>query len=135
MSTRSRIAIQLDTGRYLSVYCHFDGYPKCLGVNLQEDFPTREDALKLINGGDISYIQDGDAFYYAKRSQWDTVWGASKDEPWEDVQPHTSNTMQELIHVTDDCNGAYLYVYYNGATGWTCYDMDSNEQIIESEAA
>ena len=117
MSTRSRIAIQLDTGRYLSVYCHFDGN------------------LKLINGGDISYIQDGDAFYYAKRSQWDTVWGASKDEPWEDVQPHTSNTMQELMDVTDDCNGAYLYVYYNGATGWTCYDMDYNEQLIEKEAA
>ena len=135
MSTRSRIAIQLDTGRYLSVYCHHDGYPKYLGHQLEtltyKNSEKLGKALDLIGGGDISYIENGKAAYYAKRGEWD-LHGAG-NEPWEDVKPHTSNNFQELTDVTNDCNGAYLYVLYRGAKGWTCYDSDWKERDIWSE--
>lgn len=84
MSTRSNIAIKLresDVNKtfvtpwgeeispngapYLYVYCHFDGYPEGVGVNLAKRFhdKTYEDALKYILEGDrsTSYLS-----YYEK---------------------------------------------------------------------
>lgn len=56
MATRSRIGIELDNGSILSVYLHFDGYPKCSGRILKTYYDTQRKVSSLINGGDISCL-------------------------------------------------------------------------------
>jgi len=130
MSTRSRIAVQQPDGSWDSVYHHYDGYPEGLGVTLQQHIPTYDKAVKLVAGGDISYIDWDTAFakYYAKRSSWDDPRGGS-DEAWDDVAPINSKTFADLIDVTNGSNGCYLYVYYFQTNGVRCYNPDTREEV------
>jgi hypothetical protein len=56
MATRSRIGIELDNGSILSVYLHFDGYPKFSGRILKTYYDTQRKVSSLIDGGDISCL-------------------------------------------------------------------------------
>jgi hypothetical protein len=56
MSTRSRIGLELSDGSVLSIYSHWDGYPKFNGVKLVEHFNSYEKAAELIDMGDISCL-------------------------------------------------------------------------------
>jgi hypothetical protein len=130
MSTRSRIAVQDSDGSYLSVYHHFDGYPEGLGITLQQHVPTFDKGWRLVAGGDISYIdwETGNVKYYAKRSEWDNPRGGSS-EAWEDVKPAVSKSFEDLLDVTNDSNGCYLYVYYFQTNGVRCYDPNTKEEV------
>ena len=67
MATRSRIAYS--DYDVVSVYHHWDGYPEGLGKHLVENYPTLQDAIKLVDGGDISSCMgEGDVLYYGSRS-------------------------------------------------------------------
>ena len=46
MATRSRIAYS--DYDVVSVYHHWDGYPSGLGKHLVENYPTLQDAIKLV---------------------------------------------------------------------------------------
>ena len=56
MGTRSRIARAEADGGFTSIYCHWDGYPECVGRTLQEHYtdPAKIDALLAL--GDISSL-------------------------------------------------------------------------------
>lgn len=59
MATRSRIAIELAEGKVKSVYCHNDGYPDGVGLNLMNKFPNGTDSSevqKFIEEGDRSTV-------------------------------------------------------------------------------
>lgn len=58
MSTRSRIGIEIEKGKYKSIYCHYDGYPEYNGVLLIDNYKDREKIEKLINLGDISSLAE-----------------------------------------------------------------------------
>jgi len=55
MATRSRIAVELEKGKVISVYCHNDGYVSYVGKQLMNSFPngTHPSEVK-------SYIKEGD---------------------------------------------------------------------------
>jgi hypothetical protein len=55
MSTRSRIAIETESGTVKSIYCHFDGYVSGVGKTLFNHY-DREKLEKLIELGDISSL-------------------------------------------------------------------------------
>lgn len=57
MSTRSRIAVQLEDGSYTSIYCHCDGYPggPGVGIKLIEHYNTFEKAKALMSGPTAHY--------------------------------------------------------------------------------
>ena len=57
MSTRSRIAVVLPNGRFISVYCHQEGYPEGVGWMLAEHYGTAELALALVALGDLSRLR------------------------------------------------------------------------------
>ena len=78
MSTRSNIALKLRhqdfknrvtnlgeefKGPYLQVYCHFDGYPEGVGLDLVKKNFTYDEALEFILKGDRSTCEDGKAYY------------------------------------------------------------------------
>lgn len=59
MATRSRIAVEQDNGKVLSVYCHNDGYPDGVGTDLLHKFPNGTptgEVLKFIEKGDRSTV-------------------------------------------------------------------------------
>jgi hypothetical protein len=56
MATRSRIAIERETGTVNSIYCHWDGYPSHNGKILTEHYTDRAKVYSLINLGDISSL-------------------------------------------------------------------------------
>ena len=118
MSTRSNIGIRLreeDKNRdlnfhpgcvintnknYISVYCHFDGYPSHMLTELENHFNTYEKALELVLHGDISSIEDGvvDCYY-------------DRGEDWEDLCPFETNN-------SNDCfDNSYCYIFENNK--WT----------------
>ena len=55
MSTRSRIAIENESGIVNSIYCHFDGYVDGVGKTLFNHY-DKEKLQKLIELGDISSL-------------------------------------------------------------------------------
>jgi len=57
MSTRSRIAIEKESGIVNSIYCHFDGYVSGVGKTLFNHY-DKEKLQKLIELGDISSLKE-----------------------------------------------------------------------------
>jgi hypothetical protein len=55
MATRSRIALETESGIVKSIYCHFDGYINGVGKTLYNHY-DREKLEKLIELGDISSL-------------------------------------------------------------------------------
>lgn len=55
MATRSRIAVELEEGKVISVYCHNDGYVSGVGERLMRRFPNGTDSLEV-----KAYIEEGD---------------------------------------------------------------------------
>ena len=55
MATRSRIGVELEGGRVISVYCHHDGYISGVGTDLMKRFPNGTDSSEV-----EEYIKEGD---------------------------------------------------------------------------
>jgi hypothetical protein len=55
MATRSRIGVELEKGKVISVYCHHDGYIDGVGKDLMQKFPLGTDP-KIVE----SFIKEGD---------------------------------------------------------------------------
>tara|TARA_B100001245_G_C22614008_1_gene303297 strand:+ start:29 stop:457 length:429 start_codon:yes stop_codon:yes gene_type:complete len=130
MSTRSRIAIQSKSGKYKSVYHHYDGYPEGVGVSLNKYFPNYASAVELVSGGDISFIDwdSGKVSYYATRGEWNDPRGGS-NEAWKDVKPQTSKSFEDLIQTANNTMGCYLYVYYYNSDKPVCYDLLKDKTV------
>jgi hypothetical protein len=56
MATRSTIAIEDQTGKVRSIYCHWDGYPSHHGPILLVHYTTQEKVESLIALGSISSL-------------------------------------------------------------------------------
>lgn len=108
MGTRSRIAIRNADNTYLSVYCHWDGYPSHHGPILQEAHNTEEKVRALLAGGDFSSLERDLARieFYSKRRN-------------EDASPaQTSADLDALCTLTQETGGEWLYVFT--PAGWQC---------------
>ena len=55
MATRSRIGVELEEGKVISVYCHHDGYISGVGADLMEKFPNGTDPSVI-----AGFIKEGD---------------------------------------------------------------------------
>lgn len=55
MATRSRIGVELEEGKVISIYCHNDGYISGVGTQLMNSFPNGTDS-SVIEG----FIKEGD---------------------------------------------------------------------------
>ena len=59
MSTRSVIINHYENENcFKSIYCHYDGYPEGVGQTLKDNYICSEKINNLINGGDISSLDD-----------------------------------------------------------------------------
>ena len=115
MSTRGRIAIQLPDESILSVYCHFDNYPKGTGVNLVEHYSNREDVEELIDGGDISCLWTNVGWNNETLSETGPLYYSSRGE---ECPPHHDNNLEEYLSEGEE----YAYIF-TLEDEWVCYDM------------
>jgi hypothetical protein len=115
MSTRGRIGIQLPDESILSVYCHFDNYPKGTGVNLVEHFSNREDVEELIDGGDISCLWTNVGWNNETLSETGPLYYSSRGE---ECPPHHDNNLREYLSEGEE----YAYIF-TLEDEWVCYDM------------
>lgn len=93
-------AITMDDKAVLQIYCHHDGYPDGVGIELIKHFNTYEEALALVLAGDTSYLENGTTGAYAIREDYEDNLPEVLDEP--------------LQH------NEYLYVWNDGE--WTIWE-------------
>tara|TARA_E500000331_G_scaffold62615_1_gene57343 strand:+ start:238 stop:681 length:444 start_codon:yes stop_codon:yes gene_type:complete len=121
MGTRSRIGLQLNGG-IVSVYCHWDGYPKYNGVILEHLYNDKDSISELIDGGCISSLLTD--------SDWNLKQIDGKPRPLyysergEDSPPELDYSITEFYERCDNCGAEYGYIWDNGE--WICYDVYNN---------
>jgi hypothetical protein len=121
MATRSRIGIMLPDESVLSVYHHLDGYPEWLGRILKTHYNSKELAVELIDGGDMS-------------SCWTDLPMDQDDNPSEYGPNYYSQRGEDCPPRLDDNKYDYLadgeeYAYLFTLDGeWICYDRHQFEE-------
>jgi len=94
MATRSRIAVEVEDGKVLSVYCHSDGYLDGVGRSLMRQFPDGIDS-KIV----VDFINEGD------RSSIDLSYKKWRNE---DCPPDEVNSVSDFFNGDIEEHG-YLY--------------------------
>lgn len=84
---------------YLTIYCHWDGYPSGVGAALLNGFDTYEKVLALVLGGSCSSIEEGRVRFYHNR----------KGEEWKYIKPRQSDNDE-----TNDVWIEYIYKFEDG---------------------
>jgi len=124
MATRARIGIQLKDDSVLSVYHHWDGYPEWLGKQLMEHYNTREKAVELIDGGDMSCCWTQDrwcetAFKMEESKEFGPQYYSQRGE---DCPPRLDDSIFEYLDKDNNEEYAYIWTIHDK---WVCYDMHS----------
>ena len=122
MATRARIGLMLRDGAVVSVYHHYDGYPKWLGSFLRKNYTTDSQIAELLDGGDISCIDS------------DTDWNLEKVENHVQYYNDRGENTEPRLDLTDqdffDNNEEYAYIF--DENGWSCYDLHyKTPQLVE----
>jgi len=103
MSTRSAIGYKAADGKVVTIYCHYDGYPKHVGKILKEFHSSDEALHTLINGSHIrNFDNDGTVVRFGD--------GTSME---------VSDNEIEAIYGYD-----YLYLWSFAEQKWTCLSRD-----------
>jgi hypothetical protein len=116
MGTRSRIGLELSDGSILSIYSHWDGYPKFNGVKLVEHFNTKEKVQELVDLGDISALWTNLGFNQETLPEVGPLPYSARGE---DCPPRLDADLCEYL--LPDSSEEYAYVFRAGQ--WVCYNM------------
>ena len=103
------------------MYHHWDGYPEWLGRILNTHYNSREQAVELIDGGDMSaaWGDENRAEYYSERG--------------EDCPPRFDDDIFDFLKKENNEEYAYIWTVNNE---WKCLDMHSfddskNPEVVE----
>ena len=129
MATRSRIGIQLKDNSVLSVYHHWDGYPSWLGRILNTHYNSREQAVELIDGGDMSCAWTNERWTgkdlapYVKEIKETEEYGPQYySQRGEDCPPRYDDDIFDFLKKENNEEYAYVWTVNNE---WKCLDMHS----------
>lgn len=123
MSTRSTISIKLNTGTstpvFLTIYCHWDGYPSHNGKILRENYNKIERILKLIKGGDLSALRENiepenGLPHTFDNPQKDVCIYYIRDRNDNDCEAKVSFSEQEHLKLLGDYWSEYDYLFADG---------------------
>lgn len=125
MSTRSYILIEQDDGQYKGIYCHSDGYLEHNGALLMDYFNSREMAEKILELGDLSFLQPNlypdpekgpHSFDYNARQELVTV-AYGRDRGEKDIEAK----IHDLKRLEKDSWGEYFYIFTKDDT-WKYFE-------------
>jgi len=118
MGTRSRIGyVNPESGKILSAYCHWDGYPSNNGKILLEHYATLDRVRLLVSEGDMSSLEpectkpEGHTFDKPVDG-FTTYYGRDRGESG--VEPQFSKTKEAFLKLTDETGGEYAYLFDDG---------------------
>lgn len=97
----------LPDGSIKAVYCHFDGYPSGVGVDLLTYFNTFEKALELVDGGSIESIS----------------YGTIKRFPNTEDEPYIHPNLNDFMSYCED----YMYLFLDNR--WIMVDHVHDNKI------
>jgi hypothetical protein len=121
MATRSRIAIENESGIVNSIYCHFDGYVDGVGKTLFNHY-DKEKLQKLIELGDISSLGE---------STEDTV--AYCRDRGEDLNSTSYLDVEGLFELGFGSSVEFVYCLNRDGIWLVCEDISSNVAILKEE--
>ena len=158
MATRARIGIKQKSGRILSAYQHWDGYPGGLGYNLCENWEDPKKVTKAIklgnaskwgviigekhdfdadrHGGDYEHMN---CYYMRDRGEKDQ--GPRIFKNWGDYLKNGFNSGEEYIYLMMDTGekdflgkpiGTWSYAHHDDATGFKPVEEVAIKEHIES---
>ena len=135
MSTRSRIAYKNENGHYVSVYCHWDGYPACNGKILLECYRNMDMVRDLISNGNLYSLgrSIGTRIDCAGSNNEPNIGGDDqcifygRDRGESGTEATVNNTLTGLKNHTEGCGGEWLYVFRDGA--WFVADILSSKKL------
>jgi hypothetical protein len=118
MSTRSRIALALSDGRFLSIYCHWDGCPAGVGAKLASYYGTTELVTALVALGDVSSLRQRLAPPEGISHTFDnphccTTQAYGRDRGDKGAGTLRSPEFTALLAASAQCDAEYLYVFQN----------------------
>ena len=106
MGTRSYIALQIEEDEYLTIFCHYNGYPDDNGAILAEHYDKQEKVESLIQLGDLYFLRsklepNPDLPHNHSTPQPNVTIAYNRDEGWSDC---------EAVHeaLKPSCTGATL---------------------------
>ncbi len=118
MSTRSRIAMELSSGQYRSIYCHNDGYPSYIGRILVKNYSDPAKIAQLMDFGDLSALGEviGEAHAFDDFKFWFSANQCriySRDRGNDDCEAGLHDSFADLITFLKDHSEFedYLYVF------------------------
>ena len=120
MATRSRIAMKLKDGRYMSIYSHWDGHPGTRGPILTEHYTDYYSVFALMNMGDVSSlgVNLADTIFYNRDRSEDLNYA---------IHESYQNLLSEY-HSDEE----YIYIF-DDEIGWSVVDT-SNMTVAHLEA-
>lgn len=124
MSTRSHIGIQNDDLTITSIYCHFDGYPSGVGLDLFNYYQDKEKVKELISFGMIRSVEKDvkEVFAYHK----------DRGEAFEQMYHESLMDYQDFYKKDTHIEYIYLYInnrYVNFDNSWMTYDLQHEEWV------
>ena len=122
MGTRSRIGIQLQDNSVLSVYCHYDGYPKFNGRVLRDNYDTVEKVRNLIDGGDMSCTWTNAGWNNETLPESGPLHYTARGESLESNAPRYDESIFDFLDKKNNEEYAYIWTVNNE---WKCLDMHS----------
>ena len=133
MATRSRIAMKIRSGKYVSAYHHYDGYPAGLGYNLIKNYNDDNKTLEAINLGDASYWkeevypQTETHSFNSPEEGVNVYYGRDRGE--ENVGFVMHDTLEQLLEDYNMAGEEYLYVRDNGK--WGMHSRYGKDEFVE----
>lgn len=123
MGTRSRIIVKQDNGKFVSAYCHWDGYPSHNGRILKENYTDLSKANVLVMQGAISSL--GESTDCPEGHTFDTpVEGHTvfyvRDRGEEDVGCTVHDTLKDVESYSEE----YNYLLTDGKWYVACHETD-----------
>ena len=123
MATRANIIVETAPARFEVIYTHSDGYPSYMGVYLDRFHNTEKAAKKIVDLGDMSFLEarlepapgEGHGFDIDKRAAFCSVFYKRDREPKE--LSHCAAFYPSLKEALDDCDHYAVYVWLKGS-GW-----------------
>ena len=122
MATRSTIGMVQEGGTIRSVYCHFDGYPKGVGVTLENCYNDTSTIENLLDLGDLSVldVEIGEKQDFDQRTEGHCLfYGRDRGEDGIDALVHANVEEWLGFRKGNCCEYGYLW---NG-TSWSTFEI------------
>lgn len=112
MATRSLIGKVQDDGTIKAIYCHYDGYPECVGMRLREKYRDQAVDELLDPGIDLLSLPPRP--------------GGEREELGDPIN-RRFKSISEFLSTSSIMTCEYAYLYQNGI--WSCVNVYEDEVI------